>query len=110
MEKFEKLNNRMKHKAFGKTKAKTSKNAEDNGKKVEESEEEQSDKMEAEILKVKALKQGRTANVFKIREAVVGKKKTRQEAHAIFDEDTKELVVSNSEIKKSYPGLLHEST
>ena len=108
----------MKHKAFGKTKAKTSKNAEDNGKKVEESEEEQakiilkkqSDKMEAEILKVKALKQGRTANVFKIREAVVGKKKTRQEAHAIFDEDTKELVVSNSEIKKSYPGLLHEST
>ena len=42
-------------------------------------------------------------NVFKMREVVVGKKKARQEAHAVVDEETKELVVSNAEIKKSHP-------
>ena len=55
--------------------------------------------MEAEIQRVRSLKQGRTTNVFKMREAITGKKKAKQEAHAIIDEETEELIVSNSEIK-----------
>ena len=35
-----------------------------------------------------------------MREAIVGKKKAKQEAHAVLDEETKELVVANSEIKR----------
>ena len=107
IEKFERLHNKMKYKAFGKTKPKTMK-AECREIKADESEEEQakcilkkqSDKIEAEIIKVKSLKQGRVNNVFKMREVVVGKKKARQEAHAVVDEETKELVVSNAEIKR----------
>ena len=60
----------------------------------------ETDRIEAEINKVKAMKQGRTTKVFKMREIMSGSKKVGKEAHAIIDPKTKELVVSNSEIKK----------
>ena len=107
MQKVDKLDNKMKFKAFGKTKPRTEK-AMEKASKAAESEEgqakvilkKQSEKMEAEVLKVKSLKQGRVNNVFKMREVITGKNKTKQDAHAIYDEETKEMVVSNSEIKK----------
>ena len=51
-------------------------------------------------MNAKALKQGRTTKVFKIRDVIIGKKKAKQEAHAVYDEEKKEVVVSNEEIKK----------
>ena len=107
MQKVDKVENKVKFKAFGKTKPRTEKAVEKSAK-IPDTEDEQarailkkqSDKMEEEVFKVKSLKQGRTTNVFKMREAITGKKKAKQEAHAIFDEETKELVVSNSEIKR----------
>ena len=60
----------------------------------------ETERMEAEIVKVKAMKQGRATKVFKMREIISGSKKAGKEAHAIIDPETKELVVSNSEIKK----------
>ena len=117
VEKFEKMQTKMKYKAFGKTKAKTKSHVDKEGLEVESDEiqakailKRQSDKMEAEISKIQSLKQGRTNNVFKMREAIVGKKKAKQEAHAVIDEETKGLVVANSEIKKGYSRLLSESS
>ena len=37
--------------------------------------------------------------MFKMRDIVAGKRKAKPEAHAIKDDDTNELVVSNQEIK-----------
>ena len=43
---------------------------------------------------------GRVTNVFKMKEIVAGAKKRPQEAHAVLDVETKNLVVSTEEIKK----------
>ena len=107
MGKFEKVQEKMKYLAFGKTKPET-KRAAAKGYIVEESEvskakqllSKQSEKLETEILKVKALKQGRTGSVFKMRGIVEGKKKAKQDAQAVIDKETGELVVSNKEIKR----------
>ena len=107
MHKVNKMEDKVKFKAFGKTKPRYKKafekaatpkdNDEDQAKAIMKK---QSEKLEAEITKIRSLKQGRTTNVFKMREAITGKKKAKQEAHAILDEETDELVVSNCEIKK----------
>ena len=59
----------------------------------------QSKRMETERLKVNALKQGQTGSVFKMRDIVGGKKKANQDAHAVNDKETGEMVVSNEEMK-----------
>ena len=97
-----------KYKAFGKTKPMTTRKVETKEKEQNAPEDKQakeilkrqSNRMEAEITKIKAMKQGRSSNVFKMREIVAGKRKSKQEAHAIKDDETNEVVVSNEEIKK----------
>ena len=56
--------------------------------------------MEAEITKLKEGKFGRVTNIFKMKDIVAGSKKRPQEAHAVLDVETKNLVVSTEEIKK----------
>ena len=105
MEKVEQINTKMKWIAFDKTKPKTRKEV---VKGVEQSEEEQgkqlltkqNERMEAEIKKIKAENKGRVTQVYKMRELIAGTKKAAQEANAIVDFRTNELVVSNSEIKQ----------
>ena len=107
MEKVEKVHNKMKWTAFGKTKPRTKKAQsretidttinEDKAKLLRTKE---TERLEAEILKVKATKTGRTSKVFSMREVISGAKKVRKEAHALIDTKTKKLVVANSEIKK----------
>ena len=55
--------------------------------------------MEEEINKLKEGKFGRVTNIFKMKDIVAGGKKTPQEAHAVVDPETKELVVANKNIK-----------
>ena len=106
-EKVEKVHEKMKWTAFGKTKPRTKK-AEAKEKLDEGDDEEkakvlmskQTERMEAEILKVKAMKQGRATKVFKMREVISGSKKKGKEAHAIIDPETNKIVVSNSAIKE----------
>ena len=66
----------------------------------------QSDKMEAEILKVTSSKLGRCGQVFKMREVVAGPKKGGQEAQAVIDSRSGELVVAGSEIRRTGQDLL----
>lgn len=49
--------------------------------------------MVLEIKKKREMKSGRCGKVFKMREIVVGSRKTAKEAHAIEDSKTKHLVV-----------------
>ena len=109
MAKVEKVQEKMQYLAFGKIKpetkravAKRDKAEKEDSEKAKQLLTRQSDKMEAEILKVKSLKQGRTGSVFKMREVIGGKKKGKQEAHAIKDNETGEMVVSNMEIKRVF--------
>ena len=105
--KVEKIHKKMKWTAFGKTKPRTRKaearethdtnNNEERAKMLKSKE---TERMEAEIIKVRAMKQGRATKVFKMREVISGAKKTAKEAHAIINPMTKELVVSNSAIKE----------
>ena len=56
--------------------------------------------MKEEINKLKEWKFGRVTNIFKMKEIVGGSKKATQEAHAVIDPETKELVVANELIRK----------
>ena len=49
----------------------------------------QSERMEAETLKIKTMKQGRASKVYKMREVIQGTKKATKEASAIYDFRTK---------------------
>ena len=60
----------------------------------------ETERLEAEIIKVKAMKQGRAGKVFKMREVISGEKKSGKEAHAILDPKTNKMVVANEEIRK----------
>ena len=103
----EKVHNKMKWTAFGKTKPRTKK-AEDRATHDRTTDDEkakvliakETEQLEAEILKVKATKQGRATKVYQMREVISGTKKSKKEAHAIIDTNTKKLVVANSDIKK----------
>ena len=105
--KLDKIQDKMKYKSFGKTKPMTARKEKlkekvsgSDGKQAKDILKKHSDLMVAEISKIKTMKQGRTTNVFKMREVVAGGKKTNQEAHAIKHKDTNELVVSNQKIKE----------
>ena len=56
--------------------------------------------MEEEINKVKESGQGRVGQIFKMKEIVGGPRKSSMNPHAIEDPKTKELLVSNSDIKE----------
>ena len=105
--KVEKIHEKMKWIAFGKTKPRTKKAQAKETYEPNNNEEKaillrtkETERMEAEILKVKAMKQGRATKVFKMREIISGSKNTGKEAHAIKDPKTDELVVSNTAIKE----------
>ena len=61
----------------------------------------QYDSMQEDINKLKEGKLGRITNIYKMKDIVAGGKKTAQEAHAVINPDTKEIVVDNDEIKKA---------
>ena len=114
-QKVEKINNKIKYIAFGKTKVKTDKKRKtDNGNGQDDSEKndaeqdealklkrKQSERIEKHVKQIRELKQGRCTEVFKMREIIVGPKKSGQEATAIKDFRTGELIVNKNEIKKS---------
>ena len=113
MKEFDKLQNKVKYKAFGKTKM-TTKTATkrklevrlkaaaglDEDDTVKAMMRKQYDEMEEQINNLKAAKYGRATNIFKMREKVAGNKKSPQEAHAVKDVATGENVVSNEKIKE----------
>ena len=61
----------------------------------------QSEQMEKEILNVKETRKGRVGQVFKMKEKVIGNKKSGTEPHAVKDPKTGELLVANEDIKKA---------
>ena len=65
--------------------------------------------MEEHISIVKKADNGRVTRIFKMKDIVTGNKKAAQEAKAIKNPETNELVVSNSEIKKSYFKVLPQN-
>ena len=113
MKKVDAIMDSVKFQAFGKTKPMTKKAIQrrlevrlaaaqglDGQEKVREIMRKQFDQLEDEINKLKENKFGRITNVFKMREIVAGPKKAPQEAHAVIDKETNELVVSSEGIKK----------
>ena len=114
MKKMLALETKIKFQAFGKSRERNRfankknelENSNDEG--VDEDEEtrnkellrKQSEKIEAQVLEIKDKKMGRVGNVFKMKEAIVGSKKSGQVPNAIKDPKTKELVVSSEEIRK----------
>ena len=107
MNKVDKIENKMKYKSFGKSKPKSKKKILNESKDTRTEDDcandlakRQLDKMEAAILRVQKQNIGRCGKVFKMKDEIAGSKKTKNEAHAVLDFRTKELVVSNSEIKR----------
>ena len=113
MKKVDSIMDSVKYKAFDKTKPMTKKANQrrleirlaaaqglDDQEKFRELMRKQFEQLEEEINKLKQNKFGRVTNVFKMREIVAGPKKVKQEAHAVLDKATKELVVSNEGIKR----------
>ena len=101
------IDNKTKFIAFGKTKPKSKKivQKEANNKTQEEKDihlkEKENEKVERQIERIKAKPQGRAGNVFRIRKDIAGPKKGGQEASAIKDPTTGELLVTGDEIKKA---------
>ena len=108
MHKIDKIQTKLKFSAFGKTKQKTKravKRDETVSKKTESEEAKellarQSKLIEEQVKSVMEKANGRVTRVFKMKEIIAGKRKTTQEAQAIINPETEELVLSNSEIKK----------
>ena len=107
MKKIDAIDNKIKFSAFGKTrisKKNISKVQKESKEDVDHSDiallKRQSQRMEEEILKIRSGKQGRTVNVFKMKDVIMGSKKCGQEASAIRDPKTGELVVSSEQIKE----------
>ena len=109
--KLEKVENKIKYIAFGKTKLKASKEKifdtknTDNEKDENENDmkllRKQSERIEKYVKTIREKKLGRCTEVFKMREAICGPKKVGQEATAIKDFKTGDMVVNQEEIKKS---------
>ena len=111
---IEKIETKIKFQAFGKTKAPTKEKVarrlgeisgaasqlDDQSEKAKELWDKLSQDIEDDINKLKAEKYGRVTNVFKMAETVGGGKKQREEAHAIMDPKTNEVVVATEEIKR----------
>ena len=121
MKKLEAMETKIKFKAFGKTKqsvktnikvkncgppcskssCKKCNNCKTQIQKDEETHERQAHKIEAAIQKIKDSKQGRVGNVFMIKKVIAGPKKTPQEAAAIKDPKTGQLIVCKEDIKRA---------
>ena len=108
MSKIDRIQTKVKFAAFGKTKPQTerTKNKVEATTKATDSEDakellaRQASRIEEHIQKVKKSNDGRVTKIFQMKDIVAGKKKVAQNAQAIKDPDTNELIVSNSEIKK----------
>ena len=105
--KVDRLQDKAKFIAFDKTKIKHGKHAKAHNNELGDSAEaqeilkQQSDQLEREILEIKSNKQGRASKVFKMKARIGGSKQMGQEAHAIKDPISGELLVSGEEIKKA---------
>ena len=60
----------------------------------------QTDRLESSINKIKEMKLGRAGSVYKMKDEIIGHKKAKQEATAIRDPTTNELIVSKNRIKE----------
>ena len=101
MEKVDKIEEKMKFKAFGKTKPKTGKKMAAKVLKTDaEVLEEQTKFIEEEITKVKDDTKGKVGRVYAMKKRISGGRKEAQEPVAIRDPDTDELVVAAEDIKK----------
>ena len=107
MDKTDTIMNKVKFKAFGKTKPMTQKTCQtrleirlkaakglDDDEKVKKLRRKQYSDMEEEINNLKKAKLGRATNVHKMKEKVAGSKKAAQEPQAILDVETDELVIA----------------
>ena len=106
MKKVDTIDDQIKYKAFGKTRISYNKATikKEPKKDVDSSDvallKRQSQRMEEQILKIKSKNQGRAVNVFKMKDIIMGSKKCGQEATAIQDPKTGDLVVANEQIKE----------
>ena len=109
VENFEKIHNKIKFQAFGKTRLNSGKMKMNQitGKEVLQEEQlakellkRQSKNLEEEIQSIKEIKNGRATKVFKLREVIQGPKKQGQEASAVKDPNSKEMVFSPKEIQR----------
>ena len=109
MNKLDSIQTKIKHKTLGKTKVNKKKNpTKERTKETEADEDEarqlmrkQSQRIESEILKVTSSKMGRCGELFKMRDVVAGPKKAGQDAQAVIDSRSGELVVASSAIQKA---------
>ena len=108
VKKFERMHNDIKFEAFGKVTLKDKNNVQEKQQKNKTSEEEearnllkkQTEKAEEELIKLKDSKKGRTANIFKIVQAIQGPRKGgSMQAYSITDQSG-EVAVSGNEIKR----------
>ena len=107
MEKIDRIQTKLKFTAFGKTKPQTNK-AEKSVGEADGTETDiakdllkrQSKRIEEEVKRAKETTNGRVGKIYKMKEIIAGSKKPSQEAQAIKDPSTGEIVVSNSEIKR----------
>ena len=122
MDKFDKVLNRIKFKAFGKVTINNSKKENNKEKEGypetnlgEEQEEviakkylaDQEKIVEEELNKIKATHKGKVSQVWAIRKKVVGGKKSKVLPTAITNPTTNKLVVNRKEIKISYTQVLY---
>ena len=103
-ERFEKIHNKIKFKAFGKVTIGSKKElkTQDRDKKdvAKELLEVQQNRAEAEIKEIEKVKGGKVGKVWEIKKKVIGGKKAPIEATAIINPKTGKLAVTKSEIKK----------
>ena len=106
VKKVEITENKVKFKAFGKTRPATKKKAaqkDDTGNQEEKDMDllkRQSSKIEEQINLIKSEKLGRVGSIFKMKEVINGPKKKAQEPNAIKHPKTGDLIVSAEGIKK----------
>jgi len=107
-EAIEKVNNKIKFKAFGKVtigvKKKDNKSTEQDKNKNEDAEtilNEQVKRAKEEIDKMKSMQNGRVGKVWDVRKKILGEKKSTMEATAIKHPITNKLLVSKTEIKEA---------
>ena len=110
MKKLDSLQTKIKHATLGKTKLKTKKNQDrEKSNETDPTNEEhakrlmrkESEKIENAILEVTSSKIGGCGQLFKMRDVVQGPRKAGQEAQAVVDSRTGELVVASSAIKQA---------
>ena len=101
MKKVDRIEDKMKFIAFGKTKPPTKRKM--SRKKLLTEKDllrKQSETIEQEIIKIKEEANSRVGQIYKVRDLICGGKQERQEAVAIRDPKTNELVSSPEEIKR----------